>query len=143
MIENLKSVGFVQDVAVQIGQHVHLPSLRHHHKRYFNTDVPGDFVVSERDEALPMVAWGRRLGSAVNDMRAAKGYVSQMAKSKEELEKLGFCSTWITERDWTEKVIPSFKMHRQEFGHCIVKSDFKVPSMADQSVGNAHWADWN
>ncbi|KAG6951163.1 hypothetical protein JG688_00013846 [Phytophthora aleatoria] len=42
-------------------------------------------------------------------MRHGIVYASQMAESKEELEKLRFCFSTIYERDWTEKVLPSFK----------------------------------
>ncbi|OWZ19175.1 hypothetical protein PHMEG_0006616 [Phytophthora megakarya] len=73
-----------------------------------------------------MLTRGSKLGSIVNQMRSKNLYAEQMVKAKAELEKLGFCYNY-TERNWTEKVFPSLQIHHQEFGHCIVKQDLKVP----------------
>ncbi|KAG6949049.1 hypothetical protein JG687_00015109 [Phytophthora cactorum] len=105
--------------------HILLPSLRQFWKLYGNTDVPYQFVVPEGDDAWPKLAWGRRLGLTAAAMRAGKAYASEL---KEELERLRFFSTTVYERDWTEKILPSFKTHQQEFGHCLVRLDFKVLS---------------
>ncbi|RAW25635.1 hypothetical protein PC110_g17958 [Phytophthora cactorum] len=125
MIEELEKIGFVQDASQFKWDHYILSSLRQFEKLYGSTDVLRPFVVPEGDEAWPKFAWGRRLGFIVAAMRSGKVYAPQ---SKEELEKLGFCFTSIAERDWTEKMLPSLKTYRQEFGHCIVRSNFKVPS---------------
>ncbi|KAG6951164.1 hypothetical protein JG688_00013847 [Phytophthora aleatoria] len=128
MIEELERVGFVQNVPQFKWDHYVLPSLQTFKKLYGNTDVPYYFVVPERGESWPKLAWGKRLGLTVTVMRVGRAYASQMAGSKEELEKLEFCFSTIAERDWTEKILPSFRIHQQEFGHCIVGRGFKVPS---------------
>ncbi|KAG3049460.1 hypothetical protein PI125_g26578 [Phytophthora idaei] len=125
MIEGLEKIGFVQDASQFKWDHYVLPSLRQFEKLYGSMDVPKHFVVPEGDEAWPRVAWGRRLGFVVAAMRSGKVYASQMAESKEQLEKLEFCTTSIAEHDWTEKILPSPKTYRREFGHCIVRSNFK------------------
>ncbi|KAG2814743.1 hypothetical protein PC129_g15218 [Phytophthora cactorum] len=128
MIEELERVGFVQNVPQFKWDHYVLPSLQTFKKLYGNTDVPYYFVVLERGESWPKLAWGKRLGLTVTVMRVGRAYASQMAGSKEELEKLEFCFSTIAERDWTEKILPSFRIHQREFGHCIIGRGFKVPS---------------
>ncbi|TDH67313.1 hypothetical protein CCR75_008312 [Bremia lactucae] len=128
LIDGLGKLGFVEDVTQYKWDAEVLPSLRQFKKLYDHSDVPHFFVVPEGDAAWPISAWGRRLGATVVDMRAGKAYASQMAQSKKDLEKINFCFTTIPERDWTEKIIPSLKIHQQEFGHCIVRQNFKIPS---------------
>ncbi|KAG3074694.1 hypothetical protein PI124_g7882 [Phytophthora idaei] len=99
MIEELERVGFVQNVPQFKWDHYVLPSLQTFKKLYGNTDVPYYFVVPERDESWPKLAWGKRLGLTVTVMRVGRAYASQMAGSKEELEKLEFCFSTIAERD--------------------------------------------
>ncbi|KAL7694483.1 putative helicase-associated [Plasmopara halstedii] len=128
MIEGLHEIGFVQDVTQYKWDHEVLPSLRQFEKLHGNSDVPSHFVVPEGDEAWPKAAWGRKLGLTVVDMRAGKTFVSQMVESRSELEKLDFCFTSIPDRDWAEKILPALHVHRQKFGHCVVKQFFKIPS---------------
>ncbi|ETP40692.1 hypothetical protein F442_12014 [Phytophthora nicotianae P10297] len=127
MIEELERIGFVQDVAQYKWDHIYMPSLRQFQKLHGTTDVPHNFVVPEGNDAWPKATWGVLLGSIVRAMRHGTNYATQMAASKEELEKMGFCFTTLAERDWTEKILPSLKTYEQEFGHCLIRQDFKVP----------------
>ncbi|OWY91630.1 LOW QUALITY PROTEIN: hypothetical protein PHMEG_00039707 [Phytophthora megakarya] len=62
------------------------------YKVHGHLDVPNEFVVPE-DKAWPMLAWGRRLGYTVMQLRS--GYREQTAKSNEVLEKMGSATMFM------------------------------------------------
>jgi hypothetical protein len=129
MTQELDDMDFVRDVFQFRWDRIFLPSLRRFLEVNGHTDVPKVFVVPIGDETWPKVAWGVRLGGMVDKVRCGKAYAAQIAESKEELERLQFCyKTSIAERDWVEKILPSVRVHRQEFGHCIVPQSFVVPA---------------
>ncbi|OWZ04175.1 LOW QUALITY PROTEIN: hypothetical protein PHMEG_00023966 [Phytophthora megakarya] len=83
MTEELGSMDFAQNVAQFKWDRIVLPSLRQFHKVHGHTDVPRNFVVP-KNETWPKLAWGRRLGLTVGQMRCTNHHAEQMAKSKAE-----------------------------------------------------------
>ncbi|KAE9021753.1 hypothetical protein PR002_g12162 [Phytophthora rubi] len=129
MKEELERLDFVYDVYQFKWDRIILPALREFYRVHGHTDVPDSFVVPIGDEAWPKLAWGYRLGHTVVTIRHQEICSTQVSMSKEELDRMNFCYNMsIPERDWTEKILPSFQVYRQEFGDCIIPAAFIVPS---------------
>ncbi|KAG7379456.1 hypothetical protein PHYPSEUDO_008561 [Phytophthora pseudosyringae] len=128
VVEELEAIGFAPAASQFKWDTIIMPSLRRFYAVHSHTDVSQTFVVPRGDATWPTVAWGWRLGRTVDHIRHGTVYAPQLEKSEEELESMGFCyKTTIVERDWTEKILPSLEVFRQEFGHCLVSLPFKVP----------------
>ncbi|GMF43325.1 unnamed protein product [Phytophthora lilii] len=79
-----------------------------------------------------------RLGETVRDIRCRGDFAKQLEADGAELERLRFChDSTLSERDWREKVVPSLRVFRQEFGHCDASSAFIVHSSPPWP--NASW----
>ncbi|EGZ22477.1 hypothetical protein PHYSODRAFT_384666, partial [Phytophthora sojae] len=131
MEEELKNLGFVANVNQFKWDNIVLPALWQYRKIHGHADVPQGFVVPSGDEAWPRLAWGHRLGRVVSDIRNRKTFSSQVAASKAELDEIGICyDMLLADRDWKEKILPSFQVCRQEFGNCLIPKVFTVPSSA-------------
>ncbi|KAE9044584.1 hypothetical protein PR003_g5566 [Phytophthora rubi] len=129
MEEELEKLDFVYDVYQFRWDRIVLPALQEFYRVHGHTDVPESFVVPSGDEAWPKLTWGYRLGNIVGIIRRREVYSTQVAMSKEELDRIGFCyDISIAERDWTEKTLPSIRVYRQVFGNCIIPKLFIVPS---------------
>ncbi|KAE9350723.1 hypothetical protein PF008_g6290 [Phytophthora fragariae] len=129
MEEELERLDFVYDVYQFKWDRIVLPALREFYRVNGHTDVPEIFIVPSGDEAWPKMTWGCHLGTIVKDIRHKKVYSTQVAMSKEELDRMSFCYDMsIPERDWTEKTLPSIRVYRQVFGDCIIPYLFSVPS---------------
>lgn len=63
------------------------------------------------------------------NIRQKISYSAQVATSKEEQDRIEFCyEMTLVDRDWDEKILPSLRVYRQEFGNCIIPRSFVVPS---------------
>ncbi|KAH7469331.1 uncharacterized protein KRP23_10766 [Phytophthora ramorum] len=124
----LVDLDFARDASQHKWDTIIMPAFRCFFEVNGHTDVPAGFVVPS-DDAWPRSAWGVCLGNTTHSIRADTTYTAQLERSKEELRKLEFCfETSIAERDWSEKMLPSLEVYRQEFGHCIIEFSFEVPS---------------
>ncbi|KAE9287569.1 hypothetical protein PF008_g26371 [Phytophthora fragariae] len=130
MEEELEKLDFVFDFYQFKWDRIILSALREFYRVHGHTDVHESFIVPIGNEAWPKLTWGYRLGHTVVTIRHQEAYSTQVAMSKEELDRMGFCYDMsIPERDWTEKILPSFQVYRQEFGDCIIPFLFIVPSL--------------
>ncbi|KAG7379449.1 hypothetical protein PHYPSEUDO_008554 [Phytophthora pseudosyringae] len=123
--EELEEMEFVTNTSQFKWEAIIMPSLRRFEEEHGHTDVHHSFVVPSGDGTWPTAAWGCKLGCTVERIRHGTAYVPQLEKSEEELERLDFCyKTTLAEREWTEKILPSLEVFRQEFGHCLVSLHF-------------------
>ncbi|KAE8971707.1 hypothetical protein PR001_g26811, partial [Phytophthora rubi] len=130
MEEELERLDFVYDFYQFRWNRVVMPALREFYRVNGHADVPKNFVVPIGNESWPKLAWGYHLGEVVGKIRHQEAYSTQMAMSKEELDRMGFCYDMsIPERDWAEKILPSIRVYRQVFGDCIIPYTFTVPSL--------------
>ncbi|KAF4034914.1 CCT motif-containing protein [Phytophthora infestans] len=109
---------------------VFMPALRTFHSLFGHTEVPEEFVVPRASPPWPEAAWGLHLGQAISRSQDTKRlYSSQVAKSLQEFQNLGF--TWkvtnAADRSWKHQVLPALREFHQQRGHTHVMSSFVVP----------------
>jgi hypothetical protein len=124
----LETLGFVRAVRQYHWNEVIMPALRRYYEVHGDLDVPYRFVVPREDETWPKASWGWNLGYTVKGIRSKELYAEQVAAHREELERMAFCFTSIAERDWKECVLSALTTYRREFGDCLVRRAFVVPS---------------
>ncbi|KAE9015820.1 hypothetical protein PF011_g7439 [Phytophthora fragariae] len=94
MEEELEKLDFVYDVYQFRWDRIVLPALQEFYRVHGHTDVPESFVVPSGDEAWPKLTWGYRLGNIVGIIRRREVYSTQVAMSKEELDRMAFAMTF-------------------------------------------------
>ncbi|KAF4150044.1 Helicase associated domain-containing protein [Phytophthora infestans] len=130
LVRELEELDLAQNASQYRWDNAILPALRCFYGVYGHSDVPGLFVVPRGDSKWPKASWGLALGAITNHIRLGNTYVTQVAASMEELKGMDLCLAAIVDRNWTEKILPSLATYQQEFGHCLVKISFIVPSQA-------------
>lgn len=131
-VRALDALGFIWNVRDAKWDQYFMPGLRRFHELFDHADVPLAFVIPDKDHEdsakWPPALHGYMLGRHVYMVRSGN-YASQAQSSEQELERLGF-SFSLSEKAWTQSILPALQTFAQLYHHCDVQQDFVVPSEA-------------
>lgn len=126
--EQLDELGFVWSVRDAKWTEYFMPGLRRFYAIHGHVDVPLAFSVPDPsdDARWPSRLAGYMLGRHVYMVRSGK-YAAQAEGSKDELDQLGF-SMNLSDKAWSNSILPALRVFTSEFHHCDVQQDFVVPA---------------
>ena len=124
-VEKLTEVGFEWDAQKDTrGWAAIKQALQMYLELYGNLNIPFSMIVPAEDP-WPKQLWSLQLGARVSDIRAGRIYLQH----KDELDQLGFI--WNPSLQSFEKFLYALRVYRQQNGHIIVPTNYRVPSDKD------------
>ncbi|GMF37759.1 unnamed protein product [Phytophthora fragariaefolia] len=124
----LDAVGFVWNHHDTMWNEVIIPALETFVNVYKNDKVPQSFVVPS-ESPWPKIAWGRKLGVVISDIRNKGIYFAHFGRDIDKLLALGL-HLKLSARAWEKRVAPLLKTYAELHDVAEISDDFVVPSEA-------------